>query len=71
MNSTWTRYGFSKSSMTQAWKSRNAFAAARQSLRKPHIKRSNGTRGRDYLKKISSLIKEKQDASLKLTRKLR
>ena len=70
MNSTSAQYGFPNSGITQSLKSRNAFAAAKHNLHKHLVKRSKDTRGREFLKNITSLIKEKEDATVQSTCKL-
>ena len=64
MSSNSNQYSFPKSSIVQSRKSRNAFSAARDSLRRHFVKRSKDTRDREVLKNITLLIKEKEDASL-------
>ena len=56
------QYNVSKSGSIQ--KSRNAFAAAEYSLRSHLVKRSKETQDKDFLKKMTSQIKEKEDASI-------
>ncbi|XP_078372908.1 vitrin-like, partial [Oculina patagonica] len=51
-----------KNDVIQLLKTRKAFAAAKRAVRKNVVKRSSR---RDFLKKVTSLIKEKEDESIK------
>jgi len=52
----------------QIWKTRKAFAAAERAIGKNLRKRSSS---RDFLKRVTSLIKEKEDSSIKLRGKIK
>ena len=52
----------------QIWKTRNAFAAAERAIGKSLGKRSLS---RNFLKRVTSLIKEKEDSSIKSRGKMK
>lgn len=57
-----------KSRDIELWKTRKAFAAAERAIGKSLGKRSLS---RDFLKRVTSLIKEKEDSSIKLRGKIK
>lgn len=57
----------SQSGAIQLFSTRKAFAAAKRALHRNVAKRSSG---KDFLRKITSLIKEKEDTSVKSSGKI-
>ena len=68
INQTWSVETLQKSHDMQIWKTRNAFAAAERAIGKSLGKRSLS---RNFLKRVTSIIKEKEDSSIKSRGKMK